>query len=177
MATLTGKRSEMQDAKPATEEISVGKVMTLGKATGVALDIRQNGKLTRQEVFKEQADGLYFVGAGASDKMEISPPICLVKYPVKDGEAVTWSGILRFKGTNAPGTAFSRVSARDTVKLPGGTFPVWRVDTVISTTVEGAQVAFPTVRYFSPGIGIVKQKTLAGETLLEKQMVRYQKGG
>lgn len=173
MTTRTASRSQNRDVSGAEEIVITGK-QAAPAPEGVIMDMRRNGKSYRQEIFLAKSDGLYMSAAGSADKMTITPPLPLVKYPVTDGQTAVWNGILRFKGTAAPGTSYSRVSARETVKTPAGSFPTYRIDTVITTTVEGRQVSFPSTRWLSPRVGIVRQVTRAGDTRMIKELKSYQ---
>lgn len=181
MTTRTVSRTRNRDVAGTEEIVIVGKqtpektrsVSPASAPEGAVMDMRKDGKSYRQEIYQAKSDGLYLSAAGSADKMTITPPLPLVKYPVKDGEIAAWSGILRFKGTAAPGTSVSRVSGRETVKTPAGSFPAYRIDTVITTTVEGRQVSFPSSRWLSPNVGIVRQVTQAGDTRLIKELKAY----
>ena len=160
--------------KQSTEDITVVGPIQIGENAGIALQMSHNGKPDRQEVYRSDKKGLLMVAAGTpNDRMTLSPPLPLLHLPIKEGETISWSGVLHYRDTAAPGTALSRISGRSTVKTPAGSFDSYRVDTIINTTVQGQQVAFPTTRWFSPGVGMVKQKLLAGQTVVIKEMIRY----
>ena len=165
------------DTQAGTEETSVGGVRVVDGVPGTVLEMRQNGKTYRQEVYHADTKGVSLLQAGMSEMMTMSPPIPLLQMPIKEGEVLPWNGVLHFQTTSAPGTALSRVSGQETIKTPAGEFKTYRLDTVIITTVSGQQVSFPATRWLAPGVGVVKQKLLAGRTLVVKELTSYKASG
>ena len=164
------------DAQTGEEETAVGGERNVGGVRGTIFEMRQGGKTYRQEVYHADTKGVTLLQAGTDDMMTMSPPIPLLQLPVKEGEVLPWNGVLHFQKSSAPGTALSRVSGQETVKTPAGTFHTYRLDTVIITTVGGQQVSFPATRWLAPGVGIVKQRLLAGRTLVVKELTAYKNG-
>jgi hypothetical protein len=161
---------------PARTTITVLGPRKVGEQTGVAVEFRQGPKTVREEVYLSNDKEVSLIAAGFADKMSITPPMPLYRFPLKEGDVVSWSGLLRFKGTTAPGTAYSRLSSRDRVKTLAGEFPVWRVDTVISTNVEGQPIALAASRWLSPGLGMVKQRWYYGNQVIVKDLKEYRVG-
>jgi hypothetical protein len=89
--------------------------------------------------------------------VSFAPPLPLIRYPIQNGDTLTWSGILKTRAGSVPGNAYSRVSGQDTTTTGIGDVGTYRVDTVIQTTVQGRLTPFQTRRWFAPGIGIVRQ--------------------
>jgi hypothetical protein len=168
------QKSENQES---SERIAVAGPITLNGQSGMVVEMSQGGRTVRQEVFRSDAKGLFLLAAGTpADRMTLSPPIPLLHKPVQEGEEVPWEGTLHYRKTTAPGTALSRVSGREQVKTPAGTFGAYRIDTIISTTVEGQPVSFPTTRWLAPGVGLVRQRLLAGNNVVTKELTSYKVG-
>jgi hypothetical protein len=175
--TVTLERDKQSKPKPGQEIITVIGPQKVGDKTGIGIDFRNSEKKSRQEIYVINDKEMSLLAAGFAEKMSITPPLPLVRFPLKEGEVVSWNGLLRFKGTTAPGTAYSRVTNRDTIKTPAGEFAVWRVDTVISTSVDGQSIALAANRWFAPGVGMVRQIWYAGKQRISKDLVRYKING
>ena len=81
------------------------------------------------------------------------------------------------KNIAAPGTAASRVSTIETIKTPAGSFAAYRVDTIITTTVQGQQIYLYAARWLAPGVGLVQQRIVAGSQVVQKQLTAFTPGG
>lgn len=175
--TVSIKGDKAEKPIPGMEIITVlGSRQVEGKS-GIAMEFRQGPKKVREEVYLSNDKEVALIAAGFADKMSITPPMPLYRFPLKEGDVIQWNGILRFKGKSAPGTAYSRISGRDKITTPAGDFPAWRVDTVISTNVEGQAIALMANRWLSPGIGMVKQRWYYGKQMIQKDLREYKVGG
>jgi hypothetical protein len=157
--------------KPLREQIVVAGVKKAGEQTRVTLETRRNGKVTRREVFVSDAEGLKMAAAGLGDSVSITPPLPLIRYPVKEGDVISWNGILKFRGTSAPGTAYSRVSGQDMVRDGKRQVGAYRVDTLIETTIAGRLVPFMTTRWFAPSVGIAHQWNYGSDAFIERILI------
>jgi hypothetical protein len=160
---------------------------TVGKGSGVAVQVLQNGKAFREEVLRLDDNGLSLVAAGiasvtGNDTMSITSNepggpqgIPLVQLPVVPGAVARWDGILKLlkKNVAAPGTSHSRVSALEKVKTPAGEYNAYRVETMIQTTVEGQQIFLYTIRWITPGIGLVRQRVITPGQVVTKDLVKF----
>jgi hypothetical protein len=174
--TVTANGDKTQKPKQGMEIITVlGPQQVEGKS-GVAMEFRQGPKTAREEVYLSNDKEVALISAGFADKMSISPPMPLYRFPLKEGDVVQWNGILRFKGKSAPGSAYSRLSGRDKIKTAAGEFATWRVDTVISTNVDGQPITLLSNRWLSPGIGMVKQRWYYGKQMILKELREYKVG-
>jgi hypothetical protein len=172
----TGSEAHAELVSKETEQVVITGQREMNHLDCTVFEIRKNGKPFREEVFATTKDGLIQVAAGLNDKVILAPPLPLVHFPMKDGQALSWTGVLEYRQSATPGTGFSRVSGREKVKTPLGEFPCWRVDTVITTTIQGQQAPFPVSRWFSPGIGMVRQRLYLRDLLVEKVLRAYQRG-
>lgn len=174
--------------KMGQEQVVVSGQKTIGKSTGTAFQVFQNGKAFREEVLRLDDQGLSLVAAGissgssAGDTMTITPGIPLVEFPIREGATTSWEGILRLTKNNvqAPGYAHSRVSGRETIelKLKSGVKKVeaYKVETMISTTVNRRPIYLYTARWFTPGMGMVRQIVISGTQVITKQLVQFSPG-
>jgi hypothetical protein len=158
------------------EQIAVTRVEQAAGQTRVTLQTQQNARGTRQEVYLSGSEGLEMAATvGANGGVTFVPPLPLVRYPIQNGDTLTWSGVLKTRAGSAPGNAYSRVSGQDVTPTGIGEFGTYRVDTVIQTTVQGRLTPFQTRRWFAPGIGIVRQwnqQAINGESVLIDRRLR-----
>ncbi len=160
--------------KESSEIVRVDSPRTIGGVTNATtLTMYQNGKPYRSEIFQVQRDKLSLVAAGGADKMMMSPPMLLIRTQAPAGEEYQWEGQITFKGAKAPAQAFSRVQGIREVITPAGKFNAYRVDTALTTIIEGRSVTFPASRWFAPGVGIVKQTFRVGNATVVKELTSY----
>jgi len=163
--------------KMNTESVRVDEPRTInGVQNATTLTMYQSGKAYRSEIFQVKPESLSLVAAGGTDKMVMSPPMLLIRTKAPEGAEYKWEGEITFKGAKAPAQAYSRVHAPHEVVTPAGKFTAYRVDTALTTVIEGNSVTFPASRWFVPGVGIVKQVFRVGNTEVEKQLTSF-KGG
>lgn len=150
----------MQDdgAVKVSEKVIVGGPRVVAGQAGVDVSIFRSGKLWRREVYQQDSKGLRLLAFGdaTATLIEISPPLDLVNYPVKEGADVYWKGTLSIRGRKLPTAGYSRVSARENIVSTAGRFAAYRLDSVF--TVEGeTPTHFPAIRWLAPGIGFVRR--------------------
>lgn len=163
--------------KPTTESIKVGTPRTIGGVPNAfTLDMTQPKKPLRQEIYALNAKELRLVAAGAVEKMRMAPPMTLIKANAPQGEMYFWEGTITFKGREAPAKATSRVGPVGKITVPAGTFEAYRIDTSLTTVVEGREITFPASRWFAPGIGLVKQTFSVGRLQIVKELTKYKTG-
>lgn len=162
-----------EDEAAFREEIRSLGPRRVGNVAGMLREIRRNGTVHRQEVYRVSPQELSLVAVGAKANMVLTPPMPLLAAPVAEGKGVFWEGTILTGRQEVPARAFSRLTMRETVKTPAGAFQAYRVDTNLTAFVEGSgAVHFPATRWFVPGIGIVREKFLSGEKVVQKELER-----
>lgn len=86
--------------------------------------------------------------------LEISPPLCLLSFPVKQGQS--WEGEIRI--SKKRGLASCRVFGEEEVEVPAGKYEAVVVQMEIQ--MEGESKAWLT-SWYAPGIGLVKQTSVS----------------
>ena len=158
----------------ALEQNTVTGTESFDGILGAIVETRQNGAALREDVFSAGTHDLSLVAAGSkNDIMRMTPPIPLFSYSPVEGATETWSGILHYRNTSSSGNGLSRVSGRERVTTPAGTFDAYRIDSILLTTVGGQMVNFPSTRWFAPGVGVVKQRMMSGARVLTKELSEY----
>lgn len=95
-------------------------------------------RATPEGVFRQRYNGL-----------EVEPPLCLLKYPIREGE--TWKADFKAGSEEVKGTC--RVLPAEEVTVPAGTFTAARV----LLEINDGRMTIKTTYWFAPDLGIVKQ--------------------
>jgi hypothetical protein len=128
------------------------------------LEIFANGqKLPQTEHLESRDDGVYRV---RMNNVDVTPPICLIKYPLKPGQtwgAETTTGGQKMKVDCSEGKA-------EEVQVPAGKYQA-----IPCTFVATAGPAkFTSVFWFAEDVGIVKQKSEIGAQTVTMELTKYE---
>jgi hypothetical protein len=124
------------------------------------------------EVFVESATG-FFLQKGVflyKDKasevvMEMQPPLSLVKYPMREGEMIPWTGKLSYLGQNYPAQGTSRMTRKETINTAQGAMDAYRIDTRIYSIDQKTAYTL-TMRWFVPERGMMQMRMVRPKELL-----------
>jgi hypothetical protein len=175
--TYDGRPPTVREQKQYKEVIRVGNPRTIGGVkNATTLSMYQDGKLYRNEIYQVEPNAIRLVAAGGDDKMIMNPPMLLLKRDSPESKEYKWTGKINFRGATAPAVAYSRVHGIQEIETAAGKFNAYRVDTNLTTVIQGRSITFPASRWFVPGIGIVKQEFTVGPTSVVKELTAY-KGG
>jgi hypothetical protein len=89
-------------------------------------------------VFRDQTDG-----------SPVSPPECLLKYPVKEGES--WTS--KFKNGDESVTVEAKAGKLEEVQVPAGKYRA----IAVQSEMTGSESTVRVTTWFAPGVGIIKQ--------------------
>ena len=101
-------------------------------------------------------------------EFEVSPPVCLLKYPVKEGsswDTETKIGTQQF-------TVSGRERGIEEVEVPAGKYQAVAVK--IETTVKGSKVS--NTYWFAPDVGIVKQSVDVPGRPISMELLKFEEG-
>lgn len=168
------------------ETNTLTKIYPVGNATGYVIDMQRQGKSYRDELYIVDGKGSISqsVAGGVSGRIAFSPPLPIVEMPLAIDKAINWQGTLQFQNQSLPGRATSRFWGMQKITVPAGSFDAYRFESVLIATINGQPTAFPTTRWFVPGIGIVRTRTRLQVASpsggrewreFEKSLVRYKK--
>jgi hypothetical protein len=145
--------------KPIAEQVVVTGPVTVRGQVGMRCEIRRAGRVWRQEIYRETPTGIELLAFGdaSQNKIEIDPPLSLLRYPLKDGEEERWKGKLTVRGKVLRATGYSRISARENIVAPAGRFVSYRIDTVLTIPNATTPTHFPSIRWLASGIGFVRR--------------------
>jgi hypothetical protein len=152
--------SETSSGRRSREELVVtGPTTVPGGAPGILVEIRRNGQVWRREIYRSTAATLDLVAFGEAGHslLVIDPPLPLYRKPARDGDQITWSGVLHFKTATYKATGYSRMTSLETVSVDAGHFTAYRIDSVLSIRRQGKPTHFPSVRWLVPNIGFVQR--------------------
>jgi hypothetical protein len=151
----------------------------VGAVTGMYVQYLRDGALWRQEVYRNDDQGLFLLAYGEKkpELLVLDPPLPILKARLEEGTEVTWAGNVRFQANKYPATGFSRISSPETLTTRKGRFQAYRLDSVITMSRPGTKsLHFPSVRWLSKDIGLVSRQYADGgkpaAEVLEKYMVQ-----
>ena len=152
-------------ALPDEEQRVVG-----ANATGGTIETLQEGKVTQTETYRVTSKGIEILATGVSVSQTLSPPLLLIPLPPEEEKVSVWQGSAGSGAQTFVGQAWSRVTRRETVTTPAGTFAAWRVDTRTELTLGDRRERVQITRWLTPGIGIVRQKIVTPGQIIVKDL-------
>jgi hypothetical protein len=98
------------------------------------------------------------------NEQAIAPPVCLLKYPVKEGEH--WEAEIRVGDQQGTMTG---LEGREEIQVPAGKYHT--ITTLIETTVNGTKIS--NKYWFAANVGIVKQSVVVAGTSVKMELIKY----
>jgi len=117
--------------------------------------------VVRRDIYSLKPDGLALLGMGQEKPpfLTFTPPIPLVSLPVKEGEALRWTGVAHLgPKVTIPATAYHRISSLEPVTATAGKFTAYRIDSMITLDNNGKEIRYPMVMWLAPGVGIIARR-------------------
>ena len=143
----------VDNVQPATVVYRISKIEGTGDKALAVLEQLVNDQVQATEHIGVREDGVYryrlIMKSEKATTSEFSPPVCLLKYPVKEGsywETGTKLGTKEF-------TVIGREGPLEEVEVPAGKYKAIKVK--IETTVTGTKVN--NTYWFAPEVGLIKQ--------------------
>lgn len=137
----------------------------IGGAAFTRIESLRNGKPWLEEWLRLTPQGLLLgktVDHSTGEQTPMSPPQRLLSSTLHPGEVWDW------KQSNAPVNSRTTVGLPEQVIVAAGTFSATPVRVEMTFATEGQPLVVRQTRWFSPGVGYVKQDTLvsiAGHTV------------
>jgi photosystem II stability/assembly factor-like uncharacterized protein len=127
---------------------------TIGGAKYARVESQVDGRPWLTEWFRLTPEGL-FMGKTFGDGKEVvmTPPQKLLSPALALGETWTW------KASDVPVTVAFRVVGRETTEVPAGKFETTRTAAEMTMALPEANVHGSSSRWFSPGVGYVRQES------------------
>ena len=98
--------------------------------------------------------------------VDLSPPICLIKYPLKSGQ--TWGGEMKVRGQSVK-VECSEGEAED-IQVPAGKYRAIPCTVVVSD----GNAKSTTVFWFADDVGIVKQRSDLGPQTVTTELTKFE---
>lgn len=133
------------------------------------VESRHDGRLWMTEWLRLTPEGL-FLGKTNEDGSEtiLVPPQKILSPRMAAGEAWAW------KASDAPVNIRTQVAGKEATDVPAGKFDATKTIHQLSMVLPQAAVRSTNSRWFSPGVGYVRQEseTYAGDRLLTRTQLR-----
>jgi hypothetical protein len=128
------------------------------------METTENEEVAGSEHLQQSATGVF---RHLYNGVEIEPPICILKYPLKGGE--------KWKGKGKIGNEliiYSGDAREEEVKVAAGKFKTIRVD--LRVDVKGEPIL--TTYWFAENVGIVRQTVQIGDIDLVMDLQKFERG-
>lgn len=142
----------------------IGGTEKIGGKDLARLEVFANGqKLPATEHLESTHEGVFRV---RMNNLEVSPPICLIKYPLKTGQtwgAETTAGGQKMKVDCSEGKA-------EEVQVPAGKYRAIPCTIVVTA----GEAKFTNIFWFAEDVGIVKQKSEIGPQTVIMELTKFE---
>ena len=166
-----GARWELQVANEGGERLEDEQQRVVRTTpTGGTIETLRGGKVVQTETYRVTPQKIELLATGIDKSHSLNPPLTLLALPVAEESVLSWQGTAGSGDQTFAGQAFSRPTRRETVQTPAGAFAAWRVDTRTELTMGGRRELVHLSRWFSPGIGIVRQRVATQGHILIKEL-------
>jgi len=154
---------EMGNGQKAVLVNEIAKIENIDGKDLARLETVGQGNVQATEHLSSNAQGIF---RNRYNDLELSPPVCLLKYPIQEGE--TWT--TQTKVGDLQLTIIGREGRTEEVQVPAGKYQA--VTAVVETTVDGKKIR--TSYWFAADVGIVKQTIDLGDQVINRQLVKYE---
>lgn len=165
----TGTRWEYQvdlgNNQKRTMVNQIAKIENINGKDMARLETLMDGNVSATEHLTATNEGIF---RNRFNGVEVDPPVCLLKYPVKEG--TTWKGQTKIGDQQLD---ISGSEGKTEAVQAGGT-NYQAATAVVETTVNGMKIS--TKYWFAPDVGIVKQSLEFGGRTINMELVKFQAG-
>jgi hypothetical protein len=141
----------------------ISKIETIDGVPLARLEATVNGTIVATEHLRATKEGVF---RHRNNGQEISPPLCLIKYPVKAGES--WEGDItvgKEKGKYACSTR-----EENNVEVTAGKFKAIKVTITLDSKMQKVTTSY----WFVKDIGFVKQTVEAGDLNITMELEKFE---
>lgn len=134
------------------------------------LEATVNNSVVAVELLKQTEQGVFRY---RNNGIDLTPPICLLKYPlnIKPKEPMKWSGA--FKGGAEKGS-YTAEATEDNVEVAAGKFPAIRV-VIKHEQGKGPGQTVNTTYWFVKDVGFVKQTVEGGGQSILMELEKFER--
>jgi hypothetical protein len=151
-----GQKLQLVTQVAKIEAINGQSLARLETVSGGTVAASEHLSVTAKGIFRHRYNGV-----------EISPPVCLLKFPVKNG--ASWESENKVGEQSAK--MVCRVSSEE-VEVPAGKFKTVSVQVV----ADAAGMKITTTYWFAAGVGIVKQTAEIAGQQIEMKLEKFERG-
>lgn len=134
----------------------ISKVVDGPDGKDATIEVSAGGKLTNKQIWRVSKDGIFQVAAGLKlDKL--TPPQPLVKFPIKEGDKYSWTGVGTVAAKPAQMKADYVIKGSRLVDTEMGQVQALLVESVTEITIDKNQKGASALSmWFKPGTGLVR---------------------
>lgn len=172
------------EGRPVRETARIVHTSSAPEGEEVTLEWKRDGRPGQREVYRVTPTEVLRLRTGMDARCQISPPLPLLRLPLRAGQRWHWHGTFNAPEGAIPGKTILTVSGPEAVALAGGTVQAMRVradtELIVSQAAWGGgrtRQARPHVTedyWFAPDVGLVKQQLFTDAQSLELRLTRYQ---
>ena len=143
----------------------IAKIETLDGQKMSRLDASVNGQAGMTEHLYATPKGVF---RSRYNGMECVPPLCIVKYPIKEGE--TWEQDVKIGAEELKVSCVS--GPAEEVTTPAGKYQA--VSVRVMTTTNGMKI--DATAWYAMNVGMVKQKMTIGDRTIALELTEFEAG-
>jgi hypothetical protein len=143
----------------------ISKIESIDGVALARLETVINGMVAATEHLASTPEGVF---RHRSNGIEITPPVCIFKYPWKEGDS--WEATPRIGPQQLKMSV--RTGRKEEVSLPAGKYTA--VTVLVDSDVNGTKIK--ATCWHAPDVGIVKQHTEIGNAKVELELVKFEAG-
>jgi hypothetical protein len=143
----------------------IAKIETIDGQSLARMETVVNGNIAATEHLASTPKGVFRHRANG---VEVTPPICILKYPYKEGE--------KWEQDTKIGPQDVKISVQsgtgEQVTTTAGKYKA--IPIALETSVNGVKI--DTTSWYAPDVGMVKQKMLIGDKNITLELVKFEAG-
>ncbi|MGC4042218.1 MAG: hypothetical protein QM758_00250 [Armatimonas sp.] len=146
--------------------------------TDAVIESRDKEKKTllSREGYHIDAKGVWVSSVLLNDApVQINPPLPFLPLPIEEGKVTAWQGTIGSGKSMVAGRAWTRVTRRQKMKITAGEFMAYRIDLRTELSGNGQNSALLASRWFVPGVGVIRTRSVDGRSTLVKELLTQKK--
>lgn len=134
---------------------------------------KMNGKDVQDEEYLVSDSEIARSKGGPNGTSVCNPPIPIIKMPMKSGQTWDWNGTITTGSMAIDGTSHFTVSGPFILNCQSGKFAAMKVHSALVLTIGSKVISMPNDIWYSPGIGVIKQKATMNGTVHRYYVSKY----
>lgn len=158
---------------PVTEQARVVGRREVGERSGTLLEWTRGAQVLSRSLYSVDEGGVRQIAIGKGPEVLIDPPLTVMSFPVTEGTTYPWNGELKIGQRKQPAQIAVRVTRKEPVETKAGKFEAFRVDTTLTLLGQGRNMAVPSVSWYAPGVGLVKQMSVETDKVYIRELTSH----